>query len=191
MNYHIMLYAIDEIITTAPEYEDSALVGFPINAILVHAMATPAGFAMFTNEKVNEQFKRIFDVWVEYLVSPQSRYVLNHTERGWFGPLASEKLPDFDATWKCEPDQEHKGFKSWDDFFTREFREGERPVYAPDDDSIITSACESQVYNIQYKVSILPPSGEEYSPTHPVLTCRIPPGARNDVRQRIQQRHHA
>jgi len=37
------------------------------------------------------------------------------------------------------------GFTSWNDFFTRRFRAGQRPVAAPDDDTIIVSAWEAFV----------------------------------------------
>jgi phosphatidylserine decarboxylase len=42
-----------------------------------------------------------------------------------------------------EPQDEHWGFASWNDFFTRRFKDGERPVASPDDDKVIVSACES------------------------------------------------
>ena len=42
----------------------------------------------------------------------------------------------------CNPEKPYYGFKSWDDFFTREFRAGA----APDDDSVIVNACESAPY---------------------------------------------
>ena len=42
-----------------------------------------------------------------------------------------------------DPSEEHWGFTSWNDFFTRHFKDGERPVAAPDEDRIITSVCES------------------------------------------------
>ncbi|WP_368079761.1 phosphatidylserine decarboxylase [Kocuria marina] len=47
-----------------------------------------------------------------------------------------------------DPSEEHWGFTSWNDFFTRHFKDGERPVAAPDEDRIITSVCESTPYKI-------------------------------------------
>ncbi|WP_404821016.1 phosphatidylserine decarboxylase [Kocuria marina] len=41
------------------------------------------------------------------------------------------------------PSEEHWGFTSWNDFFTRHSKDGDRPVAAPDEDRIITSVCES------------------------------------------------
>ena len=61
-DYNEMLGLINAIMTTAPEYNDSGLVGFPINAILNWSMATPGEFAAFLNDKVNAQLKRVKSV---------------------------------------------------------------------------------------------------------------------------------
>jgi hypothetical protein len=47
-----MILMIDMIMDTAPEYNKTGLVGFPINVILNWPMATTAGFAAFLNDKV-------------------------------------------------------------------------------------------------------------------------------------------
>ena len=143
-----MLTLFNKIITEAPDYEPNDLVGFPINAILDWPMGTPAGFTTFTNHQVNAQFKKMFDVWASFLTSPESRYVLTTENNGWFGPAASIAIPNFADTYICDPSAPYYGFKSWDDFFTRRFQPGVRPVIAPTDNRIINSACESTVYNI-------------------------------------------
>jgi phosphatidylserine decarboxylase len=53
---------------------------------------------------------------------------------------------------QTKPDEPYLGFKSWNDFFIREFRPGLRPIANPDDDTVIVSACESTPYSIQVKV---------------------------------------
>ena len=151
--WHLMIVLIDYIMTTAPEYNDSGLVGFPINVILNWPMNTTAGFAAFLNDKVNRLLKNILNYWGEFLSSPKSRYVLNDDPRhGWLGEDAMEAMPNFVEWFQCKPDEEHYGFKSWDDFFTREFRPGIRPVESPDDDSIVANACESAPYKISRAV---------------------------------------
>ncbi|KAG8744380.1 hypothetical protein FRC10_010267 [Ceratobasidium sp. 414] len=151
-DYKVMLHAFDIIIRKAPEYEDNDLVGFPINAILDWPMGTEAGLKTFLDPKLNVMFKRMFDVWTEYLISPDSRSVLTDAPNGWFGPAAVQALPNFVEMFVCDPEAPYHGFASWDDFFTRSFREGVRPVVFPDNDSIINSACESTVYRISYDV---------------------------------------
>jgi phosphatidylserine decarboxylase len=56
-----MLGLFNYVMTHAPEYNDTGLVGFPVNAILDWAMGTEAGFAAFLNDRVNEQFKKLLN----------------------------------------------------------------------------------------------------------------------------------
>lgn len=148
-NYHLMLQLMNHIMTHAPEYNSSGLVGFPINAILDWSMGTTAGFAAFLNDKVNRQLKKVLNEWGTFLGSADSCAVLNtDPHRGWFGKDAKEAMPNFDKEFICQPDQQYHGFKSWDDFFTREFRDGVRPLANPADDSVINNACESAPYRI-------------------------------------------
>lgn len=164
-----MLELFDLIIIEAPEYEQDDLVGFPINAILDWPMGTPGGFTVFVNPKVNEMFHKMFDVWAAFLSSPDSRYVLTTADNGWFGAAASVAMPNFDQTFVCDPPALYKGFTSWDNFFTRLFRPGVRPVEFPNNDAIVNSACESTVYNIAYNIKALDQfwiKGEPYSLNH-------------------------
>ena len=154
-NYHQMLRLVNCIMTKAPEFNETGLVGFPINAILDWSMGTTGGYAAFLNDKVNQQFKRILDEWGTFLKSEDSRYVLNDDPKtGWFGEDAKKKMPCFAVEFVCDPSKPHYGFKSWDDFFTRQFREGIRPIAAPNDDRVIVNACESAPYKIQRNVKL-------------------------------------
>ena len=83
-----MLKLFNHILTHAPEYNDTGLVGCPINAILDWAMGTHAGFAAFLNDRVNPQFKKMLNEWGLFLKSADSAGVLNGTDSGWFGPKA-------------------------------------------------------------------------------------------------------
>ena len=151
--WQLMIILINHIMTTAPEYNETGLVGFPINVILNWPMATTAGFAAFLNDKVNTLFKSILNYWGKFLSSSASCYVLTDDPRhGWFGEDAMQAMPNFDLEFKCKPREKHHGFTSWDDFFTREFRDNRRPVASPDDDSIVANACESAPYQISEAV---------------------------------------
>ncbi|MFA8435111.1 MAG: phosphatidylserine decarboxylase family protein [Marinifilaceae bacterium] len=151
-NYKHMLQLLNAIMTKAPEYNDTGLVGFPINAILDWPMGTIGGFSAFLNEKVNRQLKKILNEWARFLGSKDSCYVLNRNSNGWFGPSAMEQMPNFAAEFQCDPEKEHFGFNSWDDFFTRQFREGIRPIAEPENDNVIVNACESAPYKIARNV---------------------------------------
>jgi phosphatidylserine decarboxylase len=169
-SYLVMIYLINRIITKSPEFNKSELVGVPINAILDWPMGTRAGVTAFLNEKVNRQFKKILIEWAKFLSSEDSRYVLNtEPKTGWFGKDAKEVMPKFEEEFKCDPSQAYHGFKSWDDFFTREFKEGQRPVQAPNDDTIITNSCESAPYRIARNIQLTDRfwiKAQPYSLTH-------------------------
>ncbi len=148
--------------------EPAGLIGFPINALLNWPMATAAGYDFFANALVNQQLRKILGYWADFLQSPASRYVLTESVSPldrqtlivpWLGDVAKREMvkvaqgalgagdnptPErFEGIFHTAPGEEYEGFASWDDFFTRRFCPGVRPVTAPDDDSVIANACES------------------------------------------------
>jgi phosphatidylserine decarboxylase len=147
-----MLKLFNRVMTRAPQYDDTALVGFPINAILDRAMGTYAGSAAFLNGRVNRQFKKMLNEWGVFLKSADSASVLNDTDSGWLGPKALARMPRFAADFVCDPAKPRYGFTSWDDFFTRRLRPGARPVASPDDPDVIVNACESAPYRLSHDV---------------------------------------
>ncbi len=148
-DYQHMLQLLNTIMTHAPEFDQTGLVGCPINTIFDWPMATAAGMAAFLNERVNAQLKKILNAWARFLSCEDSAYVLNeHPRKGWFGADARRAMPEFEREFICDPHQPHWGYHSWDDFFTRQLRPGVRPVAAPGDERIIVNACESAPYRI-------------------------------------------
>ncbi len=167
--------------------EPCGLIGFPINALLDWPMATDSGYAFFSNSLVNLQIKRILSYWSQYLSSPASRSVLidNFPDRtpkvfGWLSENARKEMitvacqaepmnspnhkKSFEDFFHCDPKDKYYGFQSWDDFFTRTFVEGVRPVAQGLD--IIANACESaplQVVKNVKKSSKFWLKGQEYS----------------------------
>lgn len=148
--------------------EPAGLIGFPINALLNWPMATAAGYDFFANALVNQQLRKILGYWADFLQGPASRYVLTESVSPldrqtlivpWLGEVAKREMvkvaqgalgagdnptPErFEGIFHTAPGEEYEGFASWDDFFTRRFCPGVRPVTAPDDDSVIANACES------------------------------------------------
>jgi phosphatidylserine decarboxylase len=105
----------------------------------------------------------VLDAWGEYLSSPESAEVLGTDNESWFSPHGVKALEDvanaaagtsytFEQMFHCDPKDKHHGYKSWDDFFTRQFRweDGMRPVAGEDDDNVIVNACESKTYKVAY-----------------------------------------
>ena len=153
-DYRHMLQLLNSILTHAPVYDRSGLVGCPINTIFDWPMGTAAGLAAFMNQRVNSQLKKVLNAWARFLGSPDSANVLNeHPHKGWLGADALEAMPHFMADFVCDPTLPHWGFKSWDDFFTRRLRVGARPVAHPENPHVIVNACESAPYRIARRVN--------------------------------------
>jgi len=147
-----MLQLINEVLTMAPEYSEDAMVVLPLGAILDWTMGTPAGFAAFRDGRVNAMLKKILGVWSEFLSGPDSRYVLNDSPNGWQCEAARQAIGI--EQFEHDPEDKYWGFASWNDFFTRRLADGARPVDAPDDDSVIVSACESTPYGLATDVQL-------------------------------------
>lgn len=153
-DYPHLLELLNTILSHAPEFDQTGLVGCPINAIFDWTMGTAAGMAAFLNARVNIQLKKVLNEWARFLSSADSVYVLNaHPRKGWFGADARKAMPDFESDFACDSKKPHWGYRSWDDFFTRELRTGVRPVAHPDDAAVIVNACESAPYRIARHVN--------------------------------------
>jgi phosphatidylserine decarboxylase len=161
-DYKHMLELFNHTITRPPAWSDVGsqigLVGVPFNAILDWPMGTISGISAFGRRDVNDMIKKMLDTWGEFLKSPASASSLNSSADGWLSPYALNSLTikaadggvpvPFEQTYNCDPTAPHYGFKSWDDFFTRTYREGVRPVESPDDDTVIANAVESAPYRL-------------------------------------------
>lgn len=145
-----MLRLINAVLTQAPEYDDTALVGAPLNAIIDWCMGTRAGFAAFRDETINGMFRKILMAWCEFLSSEASLYVLNDSPNGWKCDAAQKAINI--GQFQYDPMDQYWGFKSWNDFFIRKFKDGERPIAEPDNNKVIVSACESAPYKISNHV---------------------------------------
>ncbi|WP_345829490.1 phosphatidylserine decarboxylase family protein [Erwinia sp. HDF1-3R] len=154
-DYQHMLALINVIMTHAPEFDETGLVGFPFNAILNWSMATQGGWSGFLDERINQHIKAILNEWAVFLRSKESAAVLSEDPRsGWFGEDARRAMPTFVDDFICDPSLPHHGFTSWDDFFTRRFRKGVRPIAAPENDDVVVNACESAPYRLAKEVQL-------------------------------------
>lgn len=168
-DYEHMLQLLNHLMTQAPQWSDNSekvgMVGLPINAILDWPMGTPSGWAAFLDPDVNAMFKKVLNAWGEYLSSEKSAEdVLGDDAKSWLAgdgikelektASVGEPTKKFEELFQCDPSKPHHGFKSWDEFFTRLFREEARPVASPDDDNVVANACESLPYNVAHDVKL-------------------------------------
>jgi len=157
-NHVELLYMINDIFRKAPYYGD---LGPPMYMIMSRVMNTQGGFSAFTKENLDRHFKKLFETWTVFLASKDSRYVLvdgkfDDVHYGWFSPEAEAAMlvefapgRTFAQVFICEPNQQYYGFKSYDDFFNRMFRDipTDRPITGGDE--IIGAPCEATSYCVQ------------------------------------------
>lgn len=171
-NWDQLLRTLSHIMTeVAPSWVKSdyevGMLACPFNAILNWPMATQSGHAFFLHPQVNAKFKVILETWrKDFLETSASQYVVTTDKDGWLGEDARTIIEAvtnitgtnlrFEELFECDPegDPEHWGFRSWDDFFIRRFRDINlvRPVAYENDPKWIVSACESRPYALQSNV---------------------------------------
>jgi len=110
--------------------------------------------------------KKVLNAWDDFLMSEESAdQVLHANNQGWFNDTgkndletvankAADQNNKFEEHFICDPSAPCHGYQSWDAFFTRQFRDGQRPLAGSKDDNIIANACESKPYNTAYNCSL-------------------------------------
>ena len=79
---------------------------------------------------VNAHLQNVLNVWCGFLGGPHSRAHLDTSAPdGWFCDAASKRIGL--SQFQYRDDQPHGGFTSWNDFFTRRFRDGARRSWRP------------------------------------------------------------
>ncbi len=149
-NIKHLLTLLNEVLTVAPDFNHTLLVGTPFSAILIWTMGTPAGFSAYRYGPINTMFKKILTVWQSFLNSEKSLYVINDSAQGWKSKAAQKKLKMYNYQYNAN--DPHWGFHSWNDFFTRQLADGARPIKEPNNSKVIVSACDSTVYKIVHNI---------------------------------------
>ncbi|KZP02969.1 hypothetical protein FIBSPDRAFT_969428 [Athelia psychrophila] len=169
-NFETLLSMLDTILQSGPPFHvarDSEgkvtgePIGVPIYLIFDLLSNTAAAYDLFRLPCFNAAMKKLLDSWGSFLSDPErdSNAVLNTGPEGWFGQTGVKTMEEkihplkFNDTYAVpDPNADNRGFKTWDAFFTRQLKEGARPVDFPDKKSLIHSACESTVYRVARNV---------------------------------------
>jgi phosphatidylserine decarboxylase len=139
-----LLGIMNGIVRAAPRYD--APSHFPMSALFVQMMYTPAGECLLTNRALNQALKGILDEWKAYLDSPASTTVLNRQD-GWLSPKSFQEN-DLDTFVIPDPDDPHGGFPSFNAFFHKHIKPELRPIASPKDDAVVISPNDGTIYRI-------------------------------------------
>lgn len=154
-DYDSLFETINEIILTSPSFNNTEMVGTPINGLLAISMATEAGLALFHDTTFNEQFKQVLDAWNAFLKSPASLDKLDITQPEKPGSWISQ------AAWQAgvwdqmvyDATQPGYGYDSWNSFFIRQFVPGARP-YLGDPGLVVNIGCETTPWQYENDVAL-------------------------------------
>jgi len=151
-NFAELVALLNKVVGGEPPAFTSAqdpMVGFPILAIVQWMMYTDDGYVLFRDPRVNKAFKTILNAYGAFLDSNSSTQYLHNGTRGWF----STKKINF-SEYVHDPAKPHWGWTSWNDFFTRQFVKGARPVAQPQNSKVIVSSCEAKPSEIAHGVKL-------------------------------------
>ncbi|KAH8799230.1 phosphatidylserine decarboxylase [Flagelloscypha sp. PMI_526] len=162
-----LLFSLDHILPYPPKFhiakdKDGNVIGEPIGVpvyLLFDLLSnTGAAYDLFRKPAFNTALKALLDSWGKYLQTDDSNRSLTDKEGGWFSPIGLASLEAhergvFNSTYVCpDPNAVNRGYRSWDEFFTREVQPEARPVHFPEKEDLVHSACESTVYRIEHHV---------------------------------------
>lgn len=147
-----LLALLNKVVSSEPPAFTSAkdpMVGFPILAIVQWMMYTDDGYVLFRDPRVNSALKAILNAYGAFLDSNSSTQYLHNGTRGWF----STRKINF-SEYVHDPTKPHWGWVSWNDFFTRQFVKGARPVEQPENSKVIVSSCEAKPSEIAHDIKL-------------------------------------
>jgi len=145
---------LDNALHSYPKYDANFIAALPFYAVLQPFMANKYGYFLFTNEQVRPYFAEILRVYHENLAGPESLLYLNASYGNWLSAEARQYLTLDESTY--DPDQSHGGFRSWNDFFIRPFKDikQSRPIAAGHTAKDIISPVDGQVWKISRQVQL-------------------------------------
>ena len=125
-----LLHVFNTLLTKAPSFVNDDLVGLPFSAFVVGIDPTLSGTVLFRLPMFNEKMAAILKKWNHFLSTEASNVGFRVEGEQWLSP-AAKKQYDF-PIWKKDSET-LPYWKSWNSFFTRQFkdRETSRPIADP------------------------------------------------------------
>jgi phosphatidylserine decarboxylase len=143
---------LDNALHSLPKYDSNFMAALPFYTVLQPFMENSYGWAFFTNEAVRPYFADILKAYHANLETPASLAYLNDSYGNWLSADARQYLSLDEYVYApCEP---HGGFKSWNEFFIRKFKDfdASRPLAPDPTGKVVISPVDGQVWKISKQV---------------------------------------
>lgn len=143
---------LDNALYSLPKYDANFMAALPFYTVLQPFMENGPGWAFFTNESVRPYFSGILKAYHANLETPASLAYMNDSYGNWLSADAREYLSLDEYVYS--PSAPHGGFKSWNEFFIRKFKdlEASRPLAADPTGKRVISPVDGQVWKISKQV---------------------------------------
>lgn len=147
----VLLNGFNTILTLAPHFINNDLVGLPFSAFVVGIDATLGGSTLFRLPMFNEKMKAILDEWAIYLESPSSNWIFAKEGEQWLSETAKKQ---YDYPLWAKDAETLPYWKSWDAFFTRNFKDPQksRPIAGPDSNQVVVCPNDGSLFCWQPQV---------------------------------------
>lgn len=143
---------LDNALYSLPKYDSNFMAALPFFTVLQPFMENSYGWAFFTHEAVRPYFADILRAYHAYLETPASLPYLNDSFGNWLSADARQYLSLDEYVYA--PNEPHGGFKSWNEFFIRKFKDfdASRPLAPDPTGKVIISPVDGQVWKISKQV---------------------------------------
>lgn len=131
-----LLHGFNYILTEAPQFVNNDLVGLPFSAFVVGIDPTLSGTTLFRLPMFNQKMGAILHDWNKFLATPASNVGFRVEGKQWLSD-AAKKQYDF-PIWKKDSEK-LPYWKSWNSFFTRDFKDPAkaRPIADPESNQTV------------------------------------------------------
>ena len=153
-DYRSFCEDLNEVIQLAPGWHaEASFTGAGINALFKPIITTEAGRQLFRYTDFNRSMRLVMEAYYQFLDSKASTAnMTDRHENAWFCAEARETIGL--EEYEHDPRQPHYGFHSWNEFFTRKFRSGSRPIAGERDETILVAPCEAKVHRIAHDLPL-------------------------------------
>lgn len=147
-----LLHVFNMLLTEAPAFINNDLVGLPFSAFVVGIDPTMGGTTLFRLPMFNEKMKAILQDWNRFLDTPASNVGFRVEGQQWLSKTAKSQY-DF-KIWKKDSEK-LPYWKSWNSFFTREFKHPQkvRPIAYPDSNRVVICPNDGSLYRWRSNVA--------------------------------------
>ena len=147
-----LLNAFNALLTTAPAFINNDLVGLPFSAFVVGIDPTLSGTVLFRLPQFNEKMKAILQDWNVFLDTKASNVGFRVDGKQWLSPVAKKQY-DF-PIWKKDSEK-LPYWKSWNSFFSRQFKDPKklRPIADPNSNRTVICPNDGSLYRWRANVA--------------------------------------